>query len=70
MNPFDPSDSLERRMFERAAAKHVPINGSIEVSPLCNMDCDMCFVNDDKIYWTIFTKMIHLSEDRCYSAVL
>ena len=44
MNPFDPSDSLERRMFERAAAKHVPINGSIEVSPLCNMDCDMCFV--------------------------
>jgi len=35
---------LERRLFEFAKAKRTPINGSIELLPLCNMNCDMCYV--------------------------
>ncbi len=38
------ADTAERMLFRRASAGRIPVNGSIEVSPLCNMDCDMCFV--------------------------
>ena len=45
MNPLDPANSGEQRLFQRSAERHVPVNGSIEVSPLCNMNCDMCFIH-------------------------
>lgn len=38
------ADTTEKMLFRRASEYRIPINGSIEVSPLCNMDCDMCFV--------------------------
>lgn len=41
---FRNADTAEKMLFRHAAANSIPINGSIEVSPLCNMDCDMCFV--------------------------
>ena len=44
MNPSDPSNTGEKRLFQICAEKRIPVNGSIEVSPLCNMNCDMCFV--------------------------
>lgn len=31
-------------MIRRAAEKGIPIKGSIELLPLCNMNCDMCYV--------------------------
>ena len=34
----------EQRMLELAAKKQIPINASIELLPLCNMNCDMCYV--------------------------
>lgn len=37
--------SLEKRMMQRAAALKIPINGSMELTPLCNMNCDMCYVH-------------------------
>lgn len=37
-------DSLEQRMMKVAEEKHIPMNGSIELLPLCNMNCDMCYV--------------------------
>lgn len=36
--------SLERRLVERANAHKVPIGGTLELLPLCNMDCEMCYV--------------------------
>lgn len=36
--------TVERRLFDMARKKGVPINGSIELLPLCNMNCDMCYV--------------------------
>ena len=36
--------AAERSMFLEAQNKHIPINGSIELLPLCNMNCDMCYV--------------------------
>ena len=44
MNPIDSANTREQALMQYAAQRRIPVNGSIEVSPLCNMDCDMCFV--------------------------
>ena len=44
MNHYTSEDSLEKNMMKYAAAKSVPINGSFELLPLCNMNCKMCYV--------------------------
>lgn len=36
--------TVERRLFDMARPRGIPINGSIELLPLCNMNCDMCYV--------------------------
>lgn len=38
------TSSLERTLINRAKEKSIPINGSLELLPLCNMNCDMCYV--------------------------
>ncbi len=37
-------DSVERTLISRAKEKKAPINGSLELLPLCNMNCNMCYV--------------------------
>ena len=44
MNPIQDANTGEQALFQRSAAHRIPVNGSIEVSPLCNMDCAMCYV--------------------------
>ena len=34
----------EKLLCLKAAKEKVPLNGILELSPLCNMNCDMCFV--------------------------
>ena len=35
------TNTMEKRMLRRASAAQRPINGSLELLPLCNMNCDM-----------------------------
>lgn len=44
MKYMNDTSTLEQRMIHRAKQQKVPINGSLELFPLCNMDCDMCYV--------------------------
>ena len=44
MDPIQGATTLERRLVHKAKQSKVPINGSIELLPLCNMNCDMCYV--------------------------
>lgn len=44
MNHYTSADTLEKNMIKYAAAKSVPINGSFELLPLCNLNCKMCYV--------------------------
>lgn len=37
-------NTLERMMLSRAAAAQRPISGTLELLPLCNMNCDMCYI--------------------------
>ena len=41
-------DRLEARMIAHAAEQGIPLSGSLELSPLCNMNCDMCYVRLSK----------------------
>lgn len=44
MEPMEDASTVERMLLERAKHTHTPANGSIELLPLCNMNCDMCYV--------------------------
>lgn len=44
MEPMEGADTLERMYIKRAKETITPVNGSIELLPLCNMNCDMCYV--------------------------
>lgn len=44
MNPMEDASTVEQMIMNRAKAAGTPINGSIELTPLCNMNCEMCYV--------------------------
>lgn len=48
MDPIQEVTTLERKLALKAQTKRIPINGSIELLPLCNMKCDMCYVRLSK----------------------
>ncbi len=44
MEPMEYYGSMEQFLCEKATIAQVPINGILELTPLCNMNCEMCFV--------------------------
>jgi radical SAM protein with 4Fe4S-binding SPASM domain len=45
MEPLSMETStMEKMLLRRAASAQQPINGSLELLPLCNMNCDMCYI--------------------------
>ncbi len=44
MDVLQDATTVERMLMAQASQNRVPINGSIELLPLCNMNCDMCYV--------------------------
>ena len=44
MEHFEDASAAERALINRASEQRIPINASIELLPLCNMNCDMCYV--------------------------
>ena len=44
MDIFADASAFERTLFDRAAQTQTPIYTVMELSPLCNMNCDMCYV--------------------------
>jgi len=44
MNPMADASTFEKVLMKQALAQRSPINGSIELLPLCNMNCKMCYV--------------------------
>ena len=44
MDPMEGASTVERMLLEQAKKTHTSANGSIELLPLCNMNCDMCYV--------------------------
>lgn len=48
MKDLDAMDSMEKILIQKAYQRQAPINGSLELLPLCNMNCDMCYVRLSK----------------------
>lgn len=44
MEPLEGATTVERMLLAQAKSMRTPANGSIELLPLCNMNCDMCYV--------------------------
>ena len=44
MDITSDATSLEKALFLKASKAERPIYGNLELLPLCNMNCDMCFV--------------------------
>lgn len=44
MEAIDYQGTVELKICEKATERLNPINGILELTPLCNMNCDMCFV--------------------------
>lgn len=48
MNELSDFSNVEISLLKHACANGIPINGSLELLPLCNMDCPMCYVHLDR----------------------
>lgn len=48
MDPLDSIQNIEERLVVKATLAHIPIGGTFELLPLCNMNCDMCFIRLSK----------------------
>lgn len=48
MNPMADASTIERALMTQAYQQKSPINGSLELLPLCNLNCKMCYVRLSK----------------------
>ena len=48
MELMNDGTTIERQMFAKAADKRLPLYGILELLPLCNLNCDMCYVRMSK----------------------
>lgn len=44
MDTLEGASTMEQALLAKAERRLIPITGSIELLPLCNMNCDMCYV--------------------------
>lgn len=47
MEQFEET-TIERKLFDKSSQTHTPIYGILELLPLCNLNCDMCYVRLSK----------------------
>lgn len=62
MEVLDELNSNELMLSRRAAAMHVPIAGTFELLPICNMDCRMCYIKTTKESWQEQGEMLTAEE--------
>lgn len=44
MELMEDGTTIEQQMFAMATEKKVPLYGVLELLPLCNLNCNMCYV--------------------------
>lgn len=47
MHLYDLTSPAEYRIAKKADAMRIPLGGSMELLPLCNMNCKMCFIRQN-----------------------
>lgn len=54
---------IEKELRKRADINHIPISGTFELTPLCNMDCRMCYVRMNKQEMELMGKKLHTPQE-------
>lgn len=49
MDPMQGASTVERALINSAKQRKMPLSGILELLPLCNMNCDMCYVHMSKL---------------------
>ena len=44
MDQLQDINPVEKRLVDKANVAEIPISASFELTPLCNLKCDMCYV--------------------------
>lgn len=44
MDTLEGANTAERRLIQLAESRNMPLTGSLELLPLCNLNCKMCYV--------------------------
>lgn len=44
MKPYAVAPRITEYLYQKASAAGVPLSGTFELTPVCNMDCKMCYV--------------------------
>ncbi len=48
MHEVEIEEGFEKNLFQLAKERRAPLNGSIELLPLCNLNCKMCYIRLSK----------------------
>ena len=48
MTETENTATMEKMILRRAARMQRPVSGTLELLPLCNMNCDMCYIRMDR----------------------
>lgn len=48
MDSYEANSTVEEMLMKKAGKMNIPISGVLELLPLCNMNCDMCYVRLSK----------------------
>ena len=65
MNYMDDASTFERSFLQKARQQHIPITGALELLPLCNMNCDMCYVRLSVQKWNVRDNSAQLMNGFC-----
>ena len=36
--------NIKKYVFQKAAINHIPVSGTFELTPRCNLSCEMCYI--------------------------
>jgi MoaA/NifB/PqqE/SkfB family radical SAM enzyme len=76
MDLFEITGSVEAAMEERARKQQLPIGGTMELLPLCNMNCRMCYIRLSRKQMEKQGRMLscdewlHIAEEMRHAGVL
>ena len=48
MELYHVEEGVEKQLQHKADINNIPLGGALELLPLCNMDCKMCYVKQTK----------------------
>ena len=48
MEIMNDASTMEKVMLTKAVKRQMPATGTLELTPLCNMNCRMCYVRLSK----------------------